>query len=711
MRQGEAVAPQRPVIERKDSSPAPRTFAHRRRYESRPNTLDLREQGNARGIGLLEHQSRSSRGDPNSRLVRGKTCHTRLGPLAEDANWKLEELHPFIHGRPSRLQIRLSDAMYMRTPKSLSDASHVAVTTRRPLSTVKDRGQLVDMLPGTPDTRRAREFFDILLPRRTPKGTRMSNFCGYCGTPGTGSRFCTGCGREVTSQAESVSETAPAPAQMETHAHPVEVVVPPEPVVAQEPTIEPVASPAPAEPVVASAPLAPQADQTARPVSPAESPLQAPPPRASQGSAARSSAPMAIANPIEGVPVADFVLDAASAACLLAAFALPWDMAGDAADKWWVVLSLLVSMASLAFPYIGAARVVPEFTRAHVRLAKRLAAVPFAASLAALLINEVTHVRDDFEGGVGVAAAMGLSGVLLAASPRHNDQDPARPAPLAGRVGFMALGVIGVILGVIGALGFFIQLVTDDFTNVRPLDLIVIGLYVVLWLIVLTHPFVRALGGSRPWARVLATSTFTILAVAVLSDDDGDGVFGLTTVAKWDSLTVLGSMFLVGAGAIGVARTSVTLNRNGVHPFYVWISTARAALVTAALALATVAVALFLRMVDSEDFTGLGITTAIILAALATANIVASSMLGTVQTQRLLILGILGAVELMALIVVSIGHEDRILTPLDGIVASALFVLPALAVWALTVPAVMREHLGPLLPSHLTESGGYDASS
>lgn len=473
----------------------------------------------------------------------------------------------------------------------------------------------------------------------------MANFCGTCGAPDSGTRFCTSCGAERVGAAGTATPAA-------------------------DPTV-----------------VAPQVDGFPPPGPAAPQPTRV--------------FPSGGTNPFAGVPISDYLRDAGAVVLLLSALALPWDWNGDASDRWWVVLSLLVALVAVGLPYVVASGVVPGWTRAHVRLGKLLAVVPFLVSLLVVLLNELVNVGNDFEGGVGVGVAVGLAGVLLALQPRHLDEDPALPVDGLWRQGVAVLGFASVVVAVLTFTVALIKLLTDDFLDVGPLAVIALLLGLATYVVVWALPVVMSAGGRRPWLLVLITVGFTILAVATLTGE-GDGIFGMQQIEKWD--TFLAGTFLIAATtALAVSRPVHRIAPAG-DPLDRWVATARAAVSVSAIALVLVAVSYVVTMADRSDVDASGIILVLLMLATALLHVVARARLNDVQRSRPLVLALLGGTLLLGIVAVSVGRSGDQISYLDGYVTAMWFTLPALAAYALLVPAVVRERLGPIVTERSAEA-------
>ena len=83
-------------------------------------------------------------------------------------------------------------------------------------------------------------------------------------------------------------------------------------------------------------------------------------------------------SPFAGIPVSDYVRDGVAALLLLVSLALPWDAANRASDKIEVVLQTILSLLTLALPYLARTGVLPATWTVHTtRKVRLLANAPY----------------------------------------------------------------------------------------------------------------------------------------------------------------------------------------------------------------------------------------------------------------------------------------------------------------------------------------------
>jgi hypothetical protein len=419
-------------------------------------------------------------------------------------------------------------------------------------------------------------------------------------------------------------------------------------------------------------------------------------------------------NPFVGVPISDYVRDAVAIFCLFATLGMPWDLPdNDGADRWWVVLAVLVSVASLALPYVGKAQLVPGWTPALVRLLKLGANVPFLACVLASLINELVNISEPGAGGIGTGVAMGLAGVTLAVQPRQADEDPSHRDDRTWVTATNLVTALAAAAGVLAFVAHFLDdLVGDDgylFNEVTGFFYVVVSVPVT-FLLVVGWPALSSLTGSPAWRRVFAAVGTSVLVTALFAlADDGGSVFSALSVEKWNS-PVGGTVLLAVATALAVSRPVSRQGRALVEVVSGWIATASSALMVSAATLFAGAVTLVIGLLSDEEVTAAVVVVVVLLIASAGLAVTSASMLSDVRRTRSTVVALLGGQLLLSVITLAvIGAQDLYLGILVGQYYYAIglqasgwavamwFALPALALYALLGPAEVRSALGPLM--------------
>ncbi len=416
-------------------------------------------------------------------------------------------------------------------------------------------------------------------------------------------------------------------------------------------------------------------------------------------------------NPFLGWPVSDYLRDAAAAFCLFASLGMTWDLSGDrGGDKWWVVLSVLLAVAALVLPYLLKANLIPGWTPAHSKLAKLGATAPYLASVIAVLVTELVNVDHDRDGGLGIALGLGTAGVALVLQPRQAEE---LPSPTDDRMwNRLAYGFGGaaVVAGLVMYAGLLLHASDHLFDDVLVFFKTLLVAPVML-VAVAALPLAGYVGGSAAWRRVFATSTFTLLAVSLLSmADEGTALFYWPQAEKWYGdvfLTGYAGTFLLGAAAgLSVCRSLGRRPSEQVEPVAEWRRTASAAAQVAAAASAVTVAALIIGTVQDTDEIAAAIVITVIAALAGLAAVVAAAMMGQLRRTRVPVLILLGTTMLTGIIAMGVANGQGMnveglyhgpALPVTGWLVAAWVSLPALAGGALTVPPAVRAAYGPLI--------------
>lgn len=532
----------------------------------------------------------------------------------------------------------------------------------------------------------------------------MTTTCQACGAVNDSGAFCGNCGRPLSGGPAEQPTTPPLPGTPPPPAHQ--------------------APPAP--------PAAPMPQPT--PQQSGALPPQAPPAHPPQpGWAAPGHPGMAPArpkvNPFLGWPVGDYLRDAAAAFFLFATLGMPWTLDGRdwANAKWWVVIGVLLSVASLALPYVHKAQLIPNWTAVHSRLAKLGANLPLLIGVLAALVNEFINLTEDRAGGLGAGIGMALAGVTLALLPRQAEEPGTGDDGLWNTSAYAA-AIAAVLVGT--ALWVFAIVAGRDFVFEEMLFFFKLLLVSpVLLLVMLGWPLIGLLQGSAAWRRVFASVSFTVLAIALLSlADDGGALFawppGDRIWLEGESLFFPGT-FLIGAAAgLSVARSLARRTGEQTEPVGEWQKTASSALMLTTAFSGVSLIALIIGIVQDSDDLAAPIVLAVLIVLIGTAAGFALAQVGNARQHRVVLLGVLGGVVLVGFIAMVVANESdteigNIFTgpslPVTAWLVAAWVVLPTLAIYALTVPKDVRTAWGPLIPPQQFDaqpgvpgtSGGY----
>lgn len=554
----------------------------------------------------------------------------------------------------------------------------------------------------------------------------MATYCGSCGAANESGSFCVACGRPL---AAAPPTQPPAPSEPTRIAQPRPVPPDQPSPTAQFPSVPPPAAYPPQQP--AYPPQQPQPPQGY--------PQQGYPPQgyAPQPPQQFQQPRQPKVNPFPGWPVSDYVRDAVAAFALFATLGMPWDLNDEpefsyldvfnhAGERWWVVIAVILSVLSLAVPYLAKAGAVPGWSAQHYRLTKLALNAPLLLSVVVGLVLELVHIGDDASGGIGSGVAVALGGVVLALQPRAAEEAPGhsddRLWNKIARVLYVAAPVVTVVLfllwllhGVVGDGESELAGTLDIFDPVTFFLALLVA-FLLLPLALVGYPAYQLTFGARSeaWRRVLATVGATVALCSLFAlASDHDGLLYWTEVEKWNGY--LGGVFpgpgalLLGAAAAASVSRAQQRATAGPDPVSSWQATIAAALQLSAAGSALLAVATLLLMVD--DNVGGGPITVIVLLLVATgAAGFGLTLVGDLRKNRLVLLGLLAGIAVVGFVVLGVNNADDTgpFTALNtGYAVAAWLALPGLAAYALTVPAAVRSALGPLVSGGPSGPGGH----
>ncbi|MDO4241310.1 MAG: hypothetical protein Q4C71_02110 [Microbacteriaceae bacterium] len=173
-------------------------------------------------------------------------------------------------------------------------------------------------------------------------------------------------------------------------------------------------------------------------------------------------------NPFAGIPVSDWLRDAAAVGLLLLSLTLPWlplrggynPGTGAAATQIAVLLITLLSVFSVAIGYLGRAQIFgPNVTAEKVALFRAAANLPYIGMVVVYAI--IALVERNLPDTLGVAAAVGLTGAIFAAIPRRYEIETPQMAHIAAAQSRISLiGVFGfvVVFSVVNIVITFVNL-------------------------------------------------------------------------------------------------------------------------------------------------------------------------------------------------------------------------------------------------------------
>jgi hypothetical protein len=398
-----------------------------------------------------------------------------------------------------------------------------------------------------------------------------------------------------------------------------------------------------------------------------------------------------LANPFADVVVDDYLRDAVALVLLLVSFGMPWTHTDSATGKVYVILATLVSVVSLALPYLLRGGVLPSsWGNAEVRVVRLLASLPYLAVVLVTLV--IDYVGGGLSGtdGVGVGVAIGLAGALLAAQPRH-----AESAGPADAVLWRAVAVgLGVVILALSVLSLTLALV-DVGSRLEWSGVTLLVLHMAFFVLVPGMAILGLARGDGGWRDALVVlGVVGLLASLWLSG--AEGVVG----GSW-SVRNLGPVVLfwpaLGAAAAATSLAQTTRMQPGALR---WVTLAtRLFLVTVVIAVLGVAQS-GVALAGSEIGRGIEITVLVLsLIVLAAALVGRNALRRDPRQGRTVALAAAGLIAVVGLVQAAVMGESEpsLLDQVDVVTISAWLVFAATVIAVLTAPTAIRREFGSVL--------------
>jgi hypothetical protein len=435
---------------------------------------------------------------------------------------------------------------------------------------------------------------------------------------------------------------------------------------------------------------------TASPADAAATSSHKPEEKASEPAAASPAAP---ANPFAGIPVSDYVRDGVAALLLFVSLTMPWDLGHRASDKVEVILVSVLSLLSLALPYLARTGVLPTTWTVHTtRRARLLANAPYGLLVGVYLVLDLVNgTAGNGWGGLGTGLALGLAGAVLAAQPRQAELGPVDQDRAVTQTWVKVLTGLGA-LAVVGAVVAFVFSLT--------LGLGVVGIFARLVVAVLAIglvglPVWGVLRRQESWRLVLVGLGIALAVLFVLNTG--------SLLVSYESLR--GGQFgllLVPAVAAVAASPAVARSTTSESPVRTWVAVAVNTLDLVLLVAAVLTVRAILWL--AAGLSGVVVILALVLGLLMVGvTLVARRALARdAVSGRTLALGGAGVVAVLAIVLLIVVANQAGLEIGVGIDLLLLaFGLPAITAFALTVPSEVRTHFAENRPTSLV---GADAA-
>lgn len=400
---------------------------------------------------------------------------------------------------------------------------------------------------------------------------------------------------------------------------------------------------------------------------------------------------MPAVNPFSDMVLDDHIRDAAALLLLLASFGMPWTQTESTTGKLYVILATLVSVVSLSLPYLLRGKVLPSgWGNPEVRVLRLLAILPYLAVVLVTLV--IDYVGDGLSGtdGIGVGAAVGLAGALLAAQPRHAE-DAGQPDAVLWRRVVIGLGVVLLVLSVLSLTLTLIDV--GDQLDASGVTLLV--LHMAFFVVV---PGIAVVGLARydgGWRDALiVVGVVGLVASLWLSGADGvvDG--------SWSGRNV-GPVVLLwpGLGAAAAAIPLVRTMRTSLGALR-WVGLATRLFLLMIVIAAFGVVQSGVAISATEVGRGTEVTMLVLsLIVLAAAFVGRGALRHDPREGRTVAMVAVGVIAVIGLVQAAVlgESEPSMLDLVDVASISAWLVFAATVIAVLTAPTAIREEFGPVL--------------
>lgn len=510
----------------------------------------------------------------------------------------------------------------------------------------------------------------------------MKRFCGSCGTEaGPTNKFCAGCGAAlrvvqavdatvVRGEGRRPGGERPSPAR---DADPVASV--------PRATSGSATTPPPLPPLPGGAT---GADAGPPPVSPSSFEGQD---DVRRPSIAGGDRPGAVRSRLS---VGDLIRDVAAIAAAFAALTVAWDPVRNGSDRWWVVVAVLLLVASLGVPYLHRFGLTGGLPVKQVRWIVAGANVPALLSILVAVVDTVARVGSGEPVGLGGGVILLSAATVLAIAPRAGEPITAHASSwwvlIARGLGALAL--------VVAVLTTVVHLVFDDFAWSEPAVTIVIVVYQLGGVAVLfAVPWFQGLKGSVAGLVIAIVVGATIAVTEILADTSQ--VFQAQFALPEEPVTM--AFFLVVATAAALASRPLLIRARRGDGVEEWVDLAKLALGLAAAGAGLQAMLAIAGSSIAGLWDGPRVAVAILMAVIVLVCGLLTGLLSQ-DAGRGRAPAVLAASLVVVLGIVTITVADRSGAGyvIDWSTVASFVVLPLVAIGALVVPSGVRQRFGPL---------------
>lgn len=396
-------------------------------------------------------------------------------------------------------------------------------------------------------------------------------------------------------------------------------------------------------------------------------------------------------HPFGDIRPSDYVRDIVALVVLIASLSMPWDAAGAAADRLHVVLVTLLSMASLALPYLRRAGVLPDgWGNAEVRVARALANVPYFVVVALTIVIDIA-ADGPATGGVGVGVGFGLAGAVLAAQARAADHDHGLDHGQLWRLITLGLAATVAALTVVRLVVALVRLADAPVTDWGAVTLSL--LEPLIFLAVLAVPVFGLLSRHASALVVLLSVGAMGAVLGFWRMSEGSGLPEVLAIRDTGPMELLWLATAAAASAAGVWGRMAPVSGHEL-----WTGAAARALGLAAVLSGLSALYWVVVVTSFDEGRGTTITVLLLLLLALVAAVVGRSSVRANPRQgrpvALAVTAVLTLIVIVDLAVETAGQFDLFIV--SALTMTGLVVLSALVVFALTAPRSVRDELGPV---------------
>lgn len=423
-------------------------------------------------------------------------------------------------------------------------------------------------------------------------------------------------------------------------------------------------------------------------------------PASGGGSSASGGAP---ANPFADLAAGDITRDVVAVTLLLISFGMPWDAFDSATGLLYVVFATLISIASVALPYLRRGGVLPSgWSDGALRTARLVANVPYAVVvIVTLVLGYVGGAAGQGSGdGLGVGVAFGTAGAILAAQPRSSER-PSETSDAA--LWRLTVGVLGALVAVLTLISLVFVLIDSEGSEWA--DLVFVIVFLLFFAAVALIPVGRLLNGDAAARDVLVVLGVVGLLASfwMLGGAAGVGVWSLRyagpVIVFWPALA---------AAASAVTLPLILHVESGSQR---WITLARHLFQLAAIAMSIAALLAAVTIARDDVGRGTEITLlVIVLLAVAAALVGRNALAHDPKAGRPTALVAAGMFVVVGIVYAAVAANSPAgFDSVAAVVVSIFFVFAAAVACALLVPGSVRETLGPVgavSPSFLRSGRG-----